>query len=327
MDSVHPSVSFRGAFESARRVLLTGPLDPDGDSLGACLALARGLTALGVAEVQVAGTPAFRYQWMPGASSMVPDDAIAGPYDVAVVLDGDRRRLPATVDRAYSGARLKGLIDHHGSTDPTVYDLVYLEPSAASTCELVYQLLQAWGVPIDASLAALLYTGVLFDTGGFRHSNTRPSTHRLAASLLEAGIDHALIAARVLSERRLSGQRLLGRVLCEARTLVNGAVIVGVVSRASLAELGASEADIEGVVDSLVFTSGVEAACLIVERAPERVKLSLRSRQSLDVAALARAIAPGGGGHRRAAGVMMTCGLEEAESVTIEALTGAVRAA
>lgn len=327
MTSVHPRDSFRDAFESAGRVLLTGPMDPDGDSLGACLALARGVTKITGAEVHVAGTPAFRYRWMPGASAMVPDDQVQGPYDLAVVLDGDRRRLQATVERAYDAARVHAIIDHHGSTDPSLYELVYLESTAASTCELVYQLLQAWGVPVDADLAALLYTGVIFDTGGFRHSNTHPSTHRLAAALLETGIDHALIAARVLSERRLSGQRLLGHVLCSARPLADGAVVVGVVSQADLARFGASEADIEGVVDALVFTTGVEVACLIVERPRGRVKLSLRSRQRVDVAALARAIAPGGGGHRRAAGVMMESALATAEHLTVEALTRAVQGA
>ncbi len=314
------SGSFRDAFVSARRVLLTGPMDSDGDSLGSCLALARGIAAISDADVTVAGTPAFRYQWLPGANEMVRDDQVEGAYDVAVVLDGNRHRLHPTVERAYEGARLHAIIDHHASTDTSDYELVCLDPTAASTAELVHQLTVSWGVPVDATMAELLYTGVIFDTGGFRHSNTHPSTHRLAAALLETGIDHALIAARVLSERRFSGQKLLGHVLVNARSLAEGQVVLGVISRANLASVGATDADIEGVVDALVFTTGAEVACLIVERPQGRVKLSLRSRQRVDVAALARAISPGGGGHRRAAGVVMSESLADAERDTVAAL-------
>lgn len=318
------SLRFRDAFVSAQRVLLTGPMDSDGDSLGSCLALARAIRAISGAVVHVAGTPAFRYQWMPGADQMIRDDQVVGPYDVAVVLDGNRRRLHPVVERAYEAARSHAIIDHHSSTDTAGYELVCLDPTAASTCELVHQLTVSWGVPIDATIAALLYTGVIFDTGGFRHSNTHPSTHRLAASLLETGIDHALIAARVLSERRLSGQRLLGHVLSTARALVDGEVVLGIITRADLAAVGATDADIEGVVDALVFTTGAEIACLIVERPMGRVKLSLRSRRWVDVAALAREIAAGGGGHRRAAGVVMEDTLASAERITVSALTSAM---
>lgn len=300
-----PSDAIRAAAQAARRILLTGPLDPDGDSIGACLALARGLAAVCAARVEVAGTPSFRYAWMAGAEAMVPDEQIAGPYDLAVVLDGDRRRLAPPVARAFEGARARGLVDHHASTDPAGYELVLLDPEAASTTELVWRVLEDWGVPLDRELAALLYTGLVFDTGGFRYSNTRPACHLLAARLLETGLDHAAINARVLMERRLGGLKLLGRVLEGARVHADGAVIVGVIARADLAELGADEADVEGVVDALVFTRGVELACLVIERGPERVKLSLRSRSRVDVASLARSLTTSGGGHARAAGASL----------------------
>lgn len=315
--------ALRDTFVAARRVLLTGPVDPDGDSLGACLALARGIARLGAASVEVAGTATFRYAWMPGADAMVPDARVAGPYDVAVVMDGDRRRLEPTVEAAFGGATVQVIIDHHASTTPEGYHISLLDPRAASTCEMVHALLESWGQPLDAELAALLYTGIIFDTGGFRHSNTSPASHRLAARLLETGIDHAAISVRVLVERRPAGLRLLGRALAGVRYYGDGAIALASVSLDDLRTAGAEGADLEGIVDALVYTTGVEVACLAIEKEAERVKLSLRSRKWLDVAKLARALAAGGGGHPRAAGVSLDTPLP----VALERLPGAIESA
>jgi len=87
------AAALRAAVAQARAVLLTGPIAPDGDSIGACLALAAGLRALGPARIDVAGSVSYRYAWMPGAQGMLPDDQIAADYDLVVDLDGDARRL------------------------------------------------------------------------------------------------------------------------------------------------------------------------------------------------------------------------------------------
>ncbi len=284
MNAASPGEALRLACGSARRVLLTGPMFPDGDSIGACLALARGLRHLHSTQVEVAGAVPHRYTWMPGADTIIPDDQVCGPYDLIVVLDGDRTRLEPPVARAFAGAAMRGIIDHHSSTDPSGYDFALIDAAAASTCEMVHELLVRWSVPIDRDLAALLYTGLIFDTGGFRHSNTTAQTHRLAAALLETGMEHTPINIQVLMERRPAGLKLLGRVLEGATFFADGAVVVGVVDLQTLAELGGTVADVEGIVEAMVFTEGVELACLCVEtRAGEAplVKLSLRSRRQI----------------------------------------------
>ncbi|MDP2312682.1 MAG: DHH family phosphoesterase [Pseudomonadota bacterium] len=292
-------------------VLLTGPEGPDGDSLGACLALQRLLAvrAPGV-RVDVAGLPGHRYAWLPGADRMVPDDAV-GAYDGVVVLDGDRKRLCAEVGRAFAGARWTGIVDHHRSTDLDGYDVALFNPAAESTCGMVHGVATAWGIPLDADLATLLYVGVIFDTGGFRYSNTAASTHRLAAELLETGIDHARIMLKVLVERRPAALRLMARMLQEATFHANGHLAMTTCTRAMLREVGASESDLEGVVDMLQHTEGVDLAVVVVERGEARVKLSLRSSGRVDVAALAHALHPGGGGHAKAAGVVLLAPVAE----------------
>jgi phosphoesterase RecJ-like protein len=235
---------------------------------------------------------------------MVPDTKV-GAYDGVVVLDGDRRRLCPEVSRAFREAAWTGIVDHHRSTDVGGYDIAFFDPDAESTCGMIHALLEAWQVPLDADLGALLYAGVIFDTGGFRYSNTHPSTHRLAAALLETGIDHAQIMLKVLVERRPSALRLMGRLLSDAELLGGGRLALATCSRAILRDLGAAEADLEGVVDMLQHTEGVDLAVVVVERGTERVKLSLRSSGRVDVAALARGLDEGGGGHAKAAGVVL----------------------
>lgn len=305
-------------------VLLTGPEGPDGDSIGACLALQSALRHLvpGV-RVDVAGDPGFRYAWMPGAAEMVPDAAV-GAYDGVVVLDGDRRRLLPPVDKAFRAARWTGLVDHHRSTDVGGYTWWLFDPGAESTCVMIRGLLGEWGVALDAENSAQIYAGLIFDTGGFRYSNTRASSHRVAAELLETGIDHAAIMMKVLVERRLSGLKLLARMLTEAQFWADGRIAVATYTLAMAAELGASELDVEGVVDALQHTAGVDLAVVLVERAPAKVKVSLRSRGAVDVSVLAKRLNDGGGGHAKAAGAMLFAPLAEVLATVRPAVEGAL---
>ncbi len=302
-----------GLLQQTARVLLTGPIDPDGDSIGACLALAVGIRQRHPAvTVHVAGNPGNRYAWMAGADAMLPDAQVRPDYDLVMVLDGDRHRLEAPVDAAFKAARFRAIVDHHGSTGEAGYDLHLLDRTAASTCQMVYPLLQLWSVSVDLPMAELLYTGIIFDTGGFRHSNTTPATHRLAARLVEIGVDQSAVCIRVLSERSFAGVQLLGHVLQRSQLIGGGRVAIGSVPHGLFSTLGASYEDLEGVVDALLHIRGVEVACLFIEKEPERVKLSLRSRREVDVAAIAARLSPNGGGHARAAGALLLGPLQAA---------------
>lgn len=290
--------------DPSRPVLLTGPIGPDGDSIGACLALQRVLRARG-RRALVAGRPSYRYRWMPGAEAMVPDERLDDDYAAVVVLDGDRHRLTRPAARAFQNAPIRGLVDHHESTRPDGYTHPWIEPTAASTCSMIHDALARWAVPLDRDLAALLYAGLIFDTGGFRYTNTTPQTHRMAAELLATGIPHADICTRVLAERREAGLRLAGDVFTHTRFALDGQLAIGVASLALQEELGLVDGDLEGIVDALVHVVGVEVAVLLVERRGGAVKLSLRSRGRVNVAEVAAALVPSGGGHAKAAGAVL----------------------
>lgn len=319
--------AFLSAVRGSGRVLLTGPEGPDGDSIGACLALQRALATLAPAvKVEVAGVPGFRYDWLLGADSMLRESQI-GDYDGVVVLDGDRHRLPKAVARAFASARWTGLIDHHRSSGGDGYTLPWVDPVCESTCVMIRRLMSAWNVPLDRDYAEALYTGIIFDTGAFRYSNTTASTHTVAAELLAQGIEHWKICEKVLMEKRLPGVRLQARVCDGARLLAGEKVALGVISRATFVELGADEMDVEGIIETLQNISGVALAALVVERGPERTKLSLRSRGGVDVAALAQRISPAGGGHAKAAGASIALPLGQAVQAVEAAVVAAVEAA
>ncbi len=305
-------------------VLLTGPEGPDGDSIGACLALRRLFLAVapGV-RVDVAGRPGHRYADLPDADVMVADDQI-GSYDAVIVLDGDRSRVSSRVAAAFDAAGWTGLIDHHRSTDTSVYQVALFEPEAESTCGMVYRLAQAWGVPLDAALAAQIYTGVIFDTGGFRYSNTQPSTHRMAAELLGTGFDHTALTLRVLVERRRPAIDLLTTVLQHARYSPDGTVVLAGCRLADFAGCGAQAEDADGIVDTLQHITGVELAGLLLERDESRVKVSLRSRGAVNVAELSRGLGRGGGGHAKAAGVTLAMPYDEAENLVFERMVASL---
>jgi bifunctional oligoribonuclease and PAP phosphatase NrnA len=324
MPSASEASQLSDLLHGARAVLLTGPEDPDGDSLGACLALARAIRTMTGARVDVAGHANFRYAWMPGAVDLLDDQSVPQDYDLAIVLDGDRHRLTPRVTEVFGAATKKAIVDHHGTASEVGYDLAIIERDAPSTCEMVLELMDSWQVALDRDTAALLYAGMLFDTGGFRYSNTSSDTLRAAARLLDQGIDHATIAIHVLMERRPAGMRLKARVMDSATFHNDGTAVQGAASLALHTELGTSEADVEGIVDALLYVAGVEVAVLLVERAPDKVKLSLRSRGLVDVSRIARGMHPSGGGHPKAAGVNLTLSLAEVQALLPVQLAEAV---
>jgi len=308
-------------------VLLTGPFGPDGDSLGACLALARVLQRHGI-TVHVAGDAAARYRPLPGYDTLTPDaDVRPGPWAAVVICDGDRHRLAPTVKAAFDAAGFRGIVDHHRSTTPDGYHEAWLDPSASSACEMLACLFEARGIAIDTEMAALLFAGIAFDTGNFRYSNTTPSTMRRAADLLEHGFDHASLVATMLVERRREAMQLAAETYQSVQLVCGGQLALARVPRSSHDRLGLVAGDLEGLVDNLVHIAGAHVACLVIDRPEGGVKLSLRSRGAVDVAAIAQALAPTGGGHAKAAGVLLEGDADRIDAMVREQVQELVAAA
>jgi phosphoesterase RecJ-like protein len=285
----------------ARSVLLIGPLDLDGDAVGAMVALGlairRRWPTCSVDLLADEQLPArYRFLERPEQSFRRAVDTPTRPADLALVLDGDPGRLGAA-QAHYAAARARGLVDHHKTADPGAVDVAFLDPEAASTTELVLQLCDHWGVALDAALAAPIYAGLVFDTHVFRYRLTRPPTLRAAARLMETGIDHAWLVERVLLDQPLDKVRLRGRMLDRLEVALDGRM-----AWATLDERSCAGVETGGLVDDLVFIEGVEVGLLLLQRSGGKVKLSLRSRGGVDCAEVAQALTASGGGHARAAG-------------------------
>ena len=308
---------FLALCKGAKRILLTGPQSLDGDSIGACLALSEMLHNQCDAIVDVCGIPTHQYEHLRGVQSWLPDTGLQSQYDVAIVVDGDRFRLSPSVETAFNAAATTVIIDHHKSTDTTSYTLAWLDATAVSTCSMIHELLEAWNEALTPSIAEALYVGILFDTGGFQHSNTNPQTLRLAATLIEQDFDANRTYIKVVKEKRTQGWKLQSAMFQNSRVLFNGAIHIGWISYETMESLGCNNGDIEGLVNDLRCTTGVDFAALIVGLENGTHKVSLRSNPTfmgytgLDCAHLAQTLSRRGGGHTRAAGARLDCSLQE----------------
>jgi phosphoesterase RecJ-like protein len=313
---VHPGDVLLSTVSQSPSVLLSGPLSPDGDSVGACLALARTLEDRGVRCV-VTGDIGYRYDWMPDAKRLVPDADLTGSWHTVIIMDGDRHRLPERVGELFADAKLTVVVDHHISTIADEYDVAWVQADATSTCEMIYGLLQRAQIPIDHDMATWLHTGTVFDTGGLRHTNTSAATLAMTSHLIACGANHADICRRVLSLRRWRGVRAMASILGAAEPLLEGRLAIGVVTQQMTQELKLSNDDIEGVIDYLCNIVGVEVAILLYERSDNRVKVSLRSHR-VDVAAIAASLIPSGGGHTRAAGALCSTSTDQLKAQIVQ---------
>lgn len=294
--------------------LLASHVGADADAVASCLALQRLLRLRGKrARIVLAESPAPRYRFLAGVDTIaVHADGDAPPAAWAVVLDAPSlARTGPVAARVGPHTRVLNL-DHH--PDNQRFGTVNLAPAeVSSTCELVYHLAVTMGLAIDAETAAALYTGIVFDTGGFRFSLTTATTLEVGAALVRAGADLDDIAQRLFSSKPLAELLQLRSALCTLALHAGDRVAVMYLDHAAMAA-----GDPEEVVNYGLMVEGVQVAVLVRENEPGRHRVSLRSRAAVDVGQVAAQF--GGGGHRRAAG----CRLEAPREVVVAQLLAAI---
>ena len=206
-------------------------------------------------------------------------------------------------------------VDHHH--DNTRFgDLNCVVADASSTGEILRDLVGELGLPLTPGIAEPLYVAVVTDTGRFQYSNTTPKALRLAAELIEAGVDVQRVFQAVYESIQFAKLKLLARALERAQVYEGGRIVVSFLRAADFVDVGAEEPFSEGIIDFLRAVEGADLAVLIREPPPSRPdaprhRVSLRSTaDALDVSAIARASGKGGG-HRRAAGFSSEGSMEE----------------
>lgn len=287
----------------AGRIGISGHIRPDGDCIGSCMGLYLYLKKeLPEAEIRVfLEKPADIY----GCISRIEDvDSAYGEqknFDVFFALDSVADRL-GRAQPYFENAKKRINIDHHISNANGCGNVNYVDPQASSTSELVYRLIGNDG--LDQEIAKALYMGIAHDTGCFQYSCTTPETLRAAADLISYGFDFSRLIEETFFEKTYLQMQILGRALLESIRFMDDRCVVSVLNRKTLDFYGAGPQDLEGIVSQLRSIKGVECAIFLYETGAQEYKVSLRSSEKVNVAAIASYF--GGGGHVRAAGCTMT---------------------
>jgi bifunctional oligoribonuclease and PAP phosphatase NrnA len=276
---------------------------PDADTIGAGLALALVLDHAGKSvEVSFAAPAELpeSLQSLPGGHLLVDPDVMRRDADLVVTVDiPSVNRLGALRELADPDRDREVLVIDHHASNQLFGTANYVDPSADSTTMLVAELLDVWGKPIDVGVAHCLYAGLTTDTGSFRWASAR--AHRLAARLVELGVDNAAISRTLLDSHPFDWLPMLSRVLASAQLLPDAAggrgLVYAVVGHQEWAN--ARPEEVESIVDIVRTTQQAEVAAVFKEIEPAHWSVSMRAK-SFDLATVASAF--GGGGHRLAAG-------------------------
>jgi phosphoesterase RecJ-like protein len=288
-------------FQAAGPILVTTHESPDGDAIGSGLGLVHLLRALGKDKVKfVLADPVPRlYQTLPGAKKIAAPGEKPPEYDLMVIIDvSSRDRIGRVKDWVGEDRRLL-ILDHHLESGPEGA-MGFIDSSYGASGEIVADLYEAAGLPLSKEAAQCLYVAQITDTGCYRFSNATPRSHRIAARLLEAGIDGAALSAEIFDTMSLPKFELMRRVLDRIERREDGRLAWTYVHAGDLYELGAKREDIENLINYARNLEGVEVAVLFNAIDADTTKVSLRGKSGFNCAEFLSFY--GGGGHAAAAG-------------------------
>jgi len=275
--------------------------NPDGDAIGSIISLSTALRLMGKnVEAYVEFYPSnnlFLIEKAPWVKTFDELDT-SKVYNLAIALDcGDKMRM-GKANEVFDKALSTINIDHHITND-NYGKYNFVDAKAAATGEIMYDLIKMLDIGLTTEIAEAIYLAIVSDTGTFKHSNTTPKTLETAARLLETGIDISYLIRKAFYETSLERTRCLGKVLSSLEVELDGKVGILHITPEELDNYNVDSQDLEGMVDFSRNIKGAEVGIFIKPRNGE-YKISLRSNNYVDVAAIAGEF--GGGGHVRAAG-------------------------
>lgn len=296
-------INLAAELEGVKTAAIAGHIRPDGDATVSCLGLYLYLKE-NYPEIQ---TTVYlervpqEYHILYGVEEICSNFETDREVDLFFCLDcSDEKRLGEAAKYCRQ-AKKTVCIDHHVSNNGGFANVNMIDPEASSTSELVCRIVDMEKLPFHAAEA--LYMGIAHDTGVFRHSCTSPETMETAAQLMRKGINTSSIINRTYYEKTYHQHQIMGRALLESILLLDGKIIFSAVRQKDMEFYGVEPSDLSGIVQVLIATAGVEAAIFLYESGPQEYKVSLRSKERIDVSEIAGYF--GGGGHVRAAGCTM----------------------
>jgi phosphoesterase RecJ-like protein len=287
----------REALVARQRFLITSHVKPDGDSIGSQLAMAYALRALGKEVRLVNRDPAAPGLFaFPGVEDIEIADHVEGDYDALIVMEcGDLTRTGVTgLERYYTIN-----IDHHpGNTGFGAIN--WFDGKAAACGEMVFDVIRALGVPLTREIAVHIYVAILTDTGSFHYSSISPRTFDICRQAMEAGVDPVFVARSVFDSNNIGRLRLFGAVLGSVELEAGGRLAVIYLDRAMARAAGGTYDDTEGLINLPLTVKEIQAVVFFKEWEPGQYRVSMRSKGTIDVGAVAAGF--GGGGHKNASG-------------------------
>lgn len=301
--------AFVAALKPFKNIAVTAPAGADGDSVGTQCALKEMLEILlPQAKIRIVNEEPCpqRYLFLKGSESFeVAADILKAAKEqypeVMICVDGGFARVGNECTKLWNLAKLKCQVDHHMIGGADDYAIRLYDPDSASTTEIVFKMQEALKLPLTQSLAQAIYVGLIFDTGLFKHSNTRPETLEIAATLLKTKFPHTETVEKAMLIRSHGAFQMLKHILSQAHFECGGKYVWTVMNHQAFMDAGGDADDREGLIDQIFLTQNCIVAAFYFERHPNEWKMSFRSRGP-NVAILAQILNPQGGGHILAAG-------------------------
>jgi phosphoesterase RecJ-like protein len=294
--------SMAAILEGVKTVAIAGHVRPDGDCVGSCMGmylyLRDNYPDIKVDVYLEECSEAFSF--IQDLDKAKKEYTKTEPEDILLLFDVSSRDRIGVAGEAVNTARKTVCVDHH-VTNSGLAKLNHICPEASSTCEVLYGLLE--DEKISKRTAEALYTGIVHDTGVFQYSCTSAKTMETAGRLMDKKIDFTSIIKDSFYTKTYAQNQIMGRTIMESIMLLDGKCIVGYIKQKDLRFYGVEPKDLDGIVNQLQNTKGVEAAIFLYESGVQEYKVSMRSNGKVDVAKIAAYF--NGGGHVRAAGCSM----------------------
>jgi phosphoesterase RecJ-like protein len=310
------------AIRDRQRFVISSHSRPDGDSIGSSLAMAFALMALGKQVVVVHSDPApGPLMQFPGVPRIriapeVPSE-FAG-FEAAIIMEcGDLARTGvAGLDRMFVIN-----IDHHPGNSG-YGNLQWFDPTAAACGEMVFDLVDALGVPLTVEIATHVYLAILTDTGSFHYSSISPRTFDICSQTLQAGVDPVRVARDVYDSNNMGRLKLFGAVLSAMQIDTAGRVAIVYLDHEMARAAGGTYEDTEGLINLPLTVKEILAVVFFKQIEGEEYRVSMRSKGDIDIGAIAKEF--GGGGHKNAAGCTVSGPIDALQKMFIAKIEGAI---
>jgi phosphoesterase RecJ-like protein len=307
------------ALREHQRFAVLSHVRPDGDALGSQLALGLSLEQLGK-DVTIWNEDGMldKYSFMAGRERLNKPPVEPQDFDVAIALDTATQSRLGTAGAAVRNTRLWINIDHHPS-NPEYGDLVFIDPAAPATGQILFELMCAAELPVSPAIAENLFVAISTDTGSFQYPNTTARTFEIGAELVRRGADVGRLSQLLYESYPLRRVELLRDLLGTMRIAAHGQVASFSLSLEVAGKIGVKPEDNEGLIDHLRAIQGVVVAVFFEELPDGKVRVSMRSKsEAANVCAICERF--GGGGHKLAAGARVRGTLPEVEQRVLAAI-------